>query len=77
MGTKTNLKKNANDVESSQKYKNNNGHIRDDDNCAIYYKIKHLSRKTRHNKGRGTSWGARGDIDRHMLYRFHLTEEEK
>ena len=40
-----------------------NEHIRNDDDCSIYYKLDYSSYKACLNHGRNTIWGAYNDLE--------------
>ena len=54
-----------------------NDHIRNDNDCSIYHKIDSLIPKKCPNKGCNTTWDTYNDLNKHIKFHCHLTEEEK
>ena len=54
-----------------------NDHIRNDNDCSIYHKIDSLIPKKCPNTGCNTTWDTYKDLDKHIKFHCHLTNEEK
>ena len=54
-----------------------NDHIRDDDDCSIYYKLDYLTYKVCPNQGCNTIWKTYKDLEKHLEYHCHQSEKEK
>ena len=56
---------------------NYNKHIRDDDTCSIYYRLEAILPKYCPNKGRRDFFKNKSDLQKHMGYNYHITDNAK